>query len=108
MDRNQPYYSLAKIKSLIQRGLYRISNAAFYGARLLGLNDEEAVVNVIVKLQGKDFYKSMESHRFSGTWQDVYRPLISGRMAYVKLQISAEKEAVIIQFKAKDFPNEGI
>ena len=43
------------------------------------------------------FTKSMPSDFIPGLFQDVYHPLLGGRVMYVKLQIDGD--AVIISFK---------
>jgi motility quorum-sensing regulator/GCU-specific mRNA interferase toxin len=47
------------------------------------------------------FYKSMTTHLSHAVWQDVYyAPLTHGRIAYIKLTLTAAGK-VVIQFKEK-------
>ena len=55
------------------------------GAEDLGM-DEQAVVDVVASLMGRDFDKSMPSDINPAIWQDSYKPIIDGRELNVKLR----------------------
>jgi len=52
-------------------------------------------------LDAVDFYKSMTTLHDSTRWQDVYRPVLNGVEAYVKVQI-LDDNTVVISFKAAE------
>ena len=97
-----PTYDLQQVQWLVGQGeLTRvISHAALCGADALGF-DREEIVEAVLSLSAGDFYKSMESERFPGLWQDVYHLWFNEAMLYVKLQIDEKGRAVVIQFKRK-------
>jgi motility quorum-sensing regulator / GCU-specific mRNA interferase toxin len=71
------------------------------GAEDLGM-DEQAVVDVIAGLTGRDFDKSMPSDINPAIWQDVYKPIIDGRELYVKFTLDARGELLLISFKENE------
>jgi motility quorum-sensing regulator/GCU-specific mRNA interferase toxin len=93
-----PRYPLDRVQKLVAGDRYRITDSARRGALALGL-DESDVVECVAALAPRHFYKTMESWRNAGTWQDVYRGGIS---LYVKLQIVGTNPTdltVVISFK---------
>ena len=56
-------------------------------ASLLVLVEAGQLAECVLKLELKDFYKSMTTLYDSKIWQDVYRPNIKAAAAYVKVQI---------------------
>lgn len=97
-----PTYDLAVIQQLVGQGpLSRvITSSALEGAALLSL-DISNIVDVVLALTEADFYKSMESEASPGLWQDVYRHRYLGIELYIKLQLSPDGRAVVIQFKRR-------
>ncbi len=104
MEKRKPHYPLARVKVLIQEGMYRVTRTALRCAvRDFGYADPSQLVGRVLRLEAKDFYKSMTTHHDSTLWQDVYRPLIEDTPAYVKVQI-LDDTTVVISFKAlEDF-----
>jgi hypothetical protein len=68
------------------------------GAEDLGM-DEQMVVDVIARLAGRDFEKSMRSDVNPAIWQDVYKPVVGGLESYVKVTLDARGELLLISFK---------
>ena len=62
--------------------------------------DTEGLKNTVMGLTNRDFYKSMTTLTDSTLWQDVYRPYIGGKQAYVKMQI-VNASTVVVQFKER-------
>ena len=96
-----PRYSLDRVQRLVTADRYRVTDSARRGAMKLGL-DESDIVECVAGLLPGHFYKTMESQRSAGTWQDVYRPSLSGITLYVKVQIVGADPTdltVIISFK---------
>lgn len=96
-----PTYPLSLIRQLIWEGRYRLTGSATLHASALGFTRAE-VVNCIINLRARDFYKTMSSHRFPTLMQDVYRPRFEGHDLYVKLQIQSQPSGqlvMIISFK---------
>jgi hypothetical protein len=71
------------------------------GAENLGM-DEQAVVDVVAGLTGRDFDKSMPSELDTAIWQDVYKPIVDGRELYVKFALDARGELLLISFKENE------
>lgn len=99
-------YGLGKFRRLFERPERVISKDAQKGADVLGFDvqDIEEVVSGV--LEREHFYKTMESEKFPGLWQDVYKLEFRGVPLYVKLQITdddggddGEGTAVLIAFK---------
>jgi motility quorum-sensing regulator / GCU-specific mRNA interferase toxin len=97
---DEPTYDLAWIQHKVRAGEYRTTRAAAAGASELGF-DEGDIVACICALTWADFFKTMESDRRPGLWQDVYRPVYDGHQVYLKLQMHHDSQAVVIQFKAR-------
>lgn len=101
LEKKVPHYSLLKLKRLIKEGKYRFTFSSKKTiAEDFSITSEEAL-GIILKLTGKDLYKSMQSHENPDLWQDVYHKDIDTKTAYIKLQISITDDAIIISFKKK-------
>ena len=100
--RRQAHYPLKTIKTAFTEAtrLNRTMTAAD-GAEELGM-DEQAVVDVVAGLTGRDFDKSMRSEVNPAIWQDVYKPIIDGRELYVKFTLDSQGELLLISFKEND------
>jgi hypothetical protein len=100
--RRQPHYPLKAIKAAFcdAARLNRTMTAA-NGAEGLGM-DEQAVVDVVAGLTGRDFDKSMPSGINPAIWQDVYKPIIDRRELYVKFTLDARGELLMISFKENE------
>lgn len=98
----KPTYDLQQLQQLIGQGviLCTVTQAAKAGAALLGLADEDIVESVLA-LTDQHFYKSMESEKVPGLWQDVYHLEFCGLRLYIKLQMGTNGRAVVIQYKAR-------
>ena len=96
MEHGAPRHNLAEVKRLIREGRYIVTRAAFSGASMLGLSLGD-ILDTVLALELRDFYKSMTSYRDHCVWMDVYQPRTSAGPVYVKLTI--EENAVIISFK---------
>jgi len=98
-----PTYDLQQVQWLVGQGpLSRvITSAARVGARDCGFVDTGDIVSAVLALSPANFYKTMEAERCPGLWQDVYHSSFHGVNLYIKLQISLEGIAVIVQFKER-------
>ncbi len=74
----------------------RITGTATIGAEALGL-DLNGVLDIVMALTIKDFYKSMTSHNNHKIWQDVYRPTTHIGEVYLKLIVV--DDVLILSFK---------
>jgi motility quorum-sensing regulator/GCU-specific mRNA interferase toxin len=101
-ERSIARYDLELVQQLVGQGeLSRaITTAARDGARESGLGDDE-LVEAVLELSATDFYKSMAAEKRPGMWQDVYHLSFQGVELYIKLQISPDGKAVIVQFKER-------
>lgn len=92
-------YPLADIRKLISGRQYIISGVALDGAFELGFDDHDICDCIFDVLNETHFYKTMAAEKRVGIMQDVYRITYRGRRIYLKLQISADGQAVVVQFK---------
>lgn len=100
MEKQKAHYPLSRVCALIQQGSYRVTRKALQcAAHDFGFVKCDQLAQSVLGLKVKDFYKSMTTLHDSTLWQDVYRPLVAGKPAYVKVQI-VEDEAVVISFKS--------
>jgi hypothetical protein len=100
--RRQPHYPLNTIKAAFadETRMNRTMTAAD-GAEELGM-DEQAVIDVVAGLTGRDFDKSMQSDVNPVIWQDVYKPIVEGRELYVKFTLDTQGELLLISFKENE------
>ena len=100
MDKRIAHYELESVKTAVrQLGINGFTATAQNNARLMGLNEAEALA-VVLGLQRGMLFKSMTTHTDNSVWQDVYHaPCQNGKTAYIKLTMRAG--AVVIQFKEK-------
>lgn len=100
--RGTPTYDLQHLQQLVGQGpLTRtITTVATEGASAAGFFIEH-MVEAVLLLRPSDFYKTMESERVPGSWQDVYHLEYGGTQLYIKLQLGLDGRAFLIQFKQK-------
>jgi hypothetical protein len=102
MGRGKPTYDLQELQRLIGQGPLSssVTEAAQEGAAEFDWHYEE-IVEAVLQLNEQYFYKSMESERIPGLWQDVYHFRFRGEWLYIKLQLGADGRAFVVQFKRK-------
>jgi hypothetical protein len=95
-----PRYSLKRVQELVDAGHdhYYITESARLGAQSIFL-DEEDIVECVCSLTEDDYEKTLDSRRFPGTFQDVYKPRFYGLRIYLKVTLDEDEMAVIISFK---------
>jgi motility quorum-sensing regulator / GCU-specific mRNA interferase toxin len=96
MEKRSPHYKLSTIKATIRSGKVRITFSALAGGAALGF-DAEGIIETVMELKTKNFYKSMTTHGDPRVWQDVYRPVTSAGEVYLKL--SFIDDVLIVSFK---------
>jgi len=96
MEKRTPHSRLSVVKALIKAGKVRTTHAARVGATALGF-DYPGMLEVVLELKPKDFYKSMTTHADHTIWQDVYRPSTVAGDVYLKLTII--DDVLIVSFK---------
>ena len=102
MEKRKAHYPLSQVKALIRSGAYQVTRTALLCAtRDFRCAEPSQVAGHILKIEARDFYKSMTTLNDSTLWQDVYRPVIEDTAAYVKLQI-VDARTVVISFKASE------
>ncbi len=71
----------------------------------MGFSRQE-ILDTILDLTPRDFYKSMTAYRDHKIWQDVYKPHFMKEDTafdlYIKLQESIDEKCVIISFKSSE------
>lgn len=98
----KPTYDLELLQQLIGQGdLSRFfTTASKQGATRLSMSESD-IIAAVLELSTSNFYKSMEALKCPGLWQDVYHLQYRGVDLYIKLQISRDRRAVVVQFKRK-------
>lgn len=96
MEKKRPHCKLDIVKNLIKQEKVRTTKTALIGAAQLGL-DYSAMIEIILQLTPKDFYKSMTTHANNQIWQDVYKPLCKQGALYIKLTVI--DDVLIVSFK---------
>jgi hypothetical protein len=101
-DEHTPTYDLQQVQWLVGQGELTclISETALLGGDALHI-DRAGIVDVVLTLEPKDFYKTMQAERALGLWQDVYHRRFGEIELYIKLQIDRRGCAVVVQFKRK-------
>lgn len=102
MGRGTPTYDLEELQRLIGQGPISswITITAEKGAALLGLERSD-IIDAVMELRAWHFYKSMASQYQPGLWQDVYHLEHREIPLYIKLQITTDGRAVVVQFKRR-------
>jgi motility quorum-sensing regulator / GCU-specific mRNA interferase toxin len=102
MGRGEPTYDLHELQRLIGQGAISssVTRVAEEGAVGFGWSRDD-IVEAVLALTAQDFYKSMESERMPGSWQDVYHLEFRGVSLYIKLQLGVGGRAFVVQFKRR-------
>lgn len=99
MARNQPYYSLAKVKKLATSGKCFINTKARTTARNDFGWDQVDIKRAISKLQHKHFHKSETKYDNPGIYVDYYKAdNLMGEKVYIHFRIETNC-LVICSFK---------
>ena len=96
MEKPSPHSKLPKIKALVVAGKVRATYSAVFDAAKMGLSFQD-VIDVILGLTTRDFYKSMTTNADHKVWQDVYRTNTSVGEIYLKLTVI--DDVLIVSFK---------
>ncbi len=96
MEKHRPHYQLSVVKALVISGRVRATLSALSGAAALGIGFDE-MLNVVMALCPRDFYKSMTTQADHRVWQDVYRPATKVGRVYLKLTVI--DGVLIVSFK---------
>jgi motility quorum-sensing regulator / GCU-specific mRNA interferase toxin len=98
----KPTYDLQLLQQLVGQGpLSRIVTEAARAGAVQLLWEVSDIIAAVLELGSGDFYKSMESLKCPGLWQDVYHLEFRGVELYIKLQLSPDGRATVIQFKQR-------
>ncbi len=81
---------------MIQAGKVRATILALDNGWSLGFEYDD-IVDVVMSLTVKDFYKSMTTHADRKVWQDVYHPTTKAGVIYLKLMVI--DDVLIVSFK---------
>jgi hypothetical protein len=93
-------HALGRVRSLIEAGRYYIALSASSDAWGFGF-DEDDVLQCVSGLLETECYKTMESTKRPGSFQDVYHPTYCGIELYVKLVITDDARVHIVSFKVR-------
>jgi motility quorum-sensing regulator/GCU-specific mRNA interferase toxin len=96
MEKRTPHCKLPVVKTMIAAGKVRATLSALSGGAALGIGFD-GIVEVVMSLTAKDFYKSMTTHADHAVWQDVYRPTTKSGEVYLKLTVI--DDVLIVSFK---------
>jgi motility quorum-sensing regulator/GCU-specific mRNA interferase toxin len=81
---------------MIDLGKVRSTKSALIGGEAMGFGYDD-IIDVVMSLTPRDFYKSMTTHTNHRVWQDVYRPTTSVGEVYLKLTVI--DDVLIVSFK---------
>lgn len=96
MEKHTPHHKLTAVQALATAGKVRTTHAARTGASELGLTFAD-ILDIVIALTSRDFYKSMTTYADHTLWQDVYRPVIQVGGVYLKLTVV--DDLLIVSFK---------
>ncbi len=96
MEKHTPHHKLTLVQALATAGKVRTTHAARTGASELGLTFAD-ILDIVIALTSRDFYKSMTTYADHTLWQDVYRPVIQVGGVYLKLTVV--DDLLIVSFK---------
>lgn len=96
MEKRTPHCELSIVKTMVQAGKVRTTNAARLGAAALGFTLSD-MLEVVVALTPRDFYKSMTTYADHTVWQDVYRP--NTQVGEIYLKLTVVEDVLIVSFK---------
>lgn len=96
MEKRTPHHKLTVVQALATAGKVRTTHAARTGASELGLTFLD-ILEIMIALTSRDFYKSMTTYADHTLWQDVYRPVIQVGGVYLKLTVV--DDLLIVSFK---------
>ncbi len=101
MEKRRPTYDLEGIKLPIgSLDTLAMSVSALREAVALGF-DRGAIVETILGIERRMFYKSMTTFGNHRVWQDVYHVPVRGLTLYVKFQADVLTEFKVLSFKEK-------
>ena len=97
---SKPTYALDLVKGLMEDGSWVLTETARDTATALGFDEEDVFDCVVGHLAETHFYKTMESEKKAGLFQDVYYITYGGFRLYIKLQVNVDAE--VVSFKEED------
>jgi motility quorum-sensing regulator / GCU-specific mRNA interferase toxin len=101
MEKRRPTYDLEAIKLAIGSvDTLAMMTSALRDATALGF-DRGGIVETIVSIERRMFYKSMTTFADHRVWQDVYHVPARGLTLYVKFQADVITEFTVMSFKEK-------
>ncbi len=96
MEKRTSHMPLGRVLELAAAGRVRATMTAFRDADRLGFGKPE-MIDIILRLEKVDFYKSMTTYGDHTIWQDVYRPMSDVGRLYIKLTVV--DDVLIVSFK---------
>lgn len=99
MEKRRPSYDLEAIKAAIGSvEKLTMTVSGFRDATSLGF-DRAAIVEAIIGIERRMFFKSMTSLADPRIWQDVYHVPSAGLTLYIKFQADVVTEFKVVSFK---------
>lgn len=101
MEKRRPTYDLEAVKlALGSVDRLAMTTSALRDAAALGF-DRGGIVETIVAIDRRMFFKSMTTFADHRVWQDVYHVPARGLTLYVKFQADVITEFTVMSFKEK-------
>ncbi len=101
MEKRRPTYDLEAVKSVLGSvDTLALTSSALRQATALGF-DRGAIVETILSIERRMFFKSMTTFHDHRLWQDVYHVPARGLLLYVKFQADLVTEFTLMSFKEK-------
>jgi motility quorum-sensing regulator/GCU-specific mRNA interferase toxin len=98
MEKRTPHTQLSVVKAHIESGKVRITKTALVTSGQIGCYYDD-ILEVISRLERKDFYKSMTAYSDGTIWHEVYRPNTKFGNLYLKLIVI--DDLLVVSFKEK-------
>jgi hypothetical protein len=102
MDYLKPKYNLKTVKELLSKDKYKISSKVKRDASYYFNFSTDEIINVLMQLERKHFYKSMDSTINRKIRQDVYRFPYANRGIYIKFQLTPDNQCYIMLMSFKE------
>jgi motility quorum-sensing regulator/GCU-specific mRNA interferase toxin len=101
MEKRRPTYDLEAIKAALGSvDRLAMTTSALRDATALGF-DRGGIVETILGIERRMFFKSMTTFADHRVWQDVYHVPARGLALYVKFQADVITEFTVMSFKEK-------
>ncbi len=101
-NKGKPTFLLEDVKRLVELEKVSITKSCIKTATEIGFSKTE-ILDVLARLERKDFVHSVSQHNNPKLWQDVYSKTVNEIRLYIKFQIKVTGEEVAFVLSFKEF-----